>query len=452
MAKVLVIGGGGREHALGWKLAQSPHVSDVIYFPGNAGTSQEEKSSNVSISGYDNGFKIDKNNFWVIKDVIKSEGIDLTVVGPEQPLAEGLVDHLNSEGISRVFGPTMAGSQLEADKFFSDGLMEKLEISHANSIRCYSVRQARGALEVVSSKKGVVLKSRGLAGGKGVDVFGSKKAALNELERNPSKYGSDILVSERLSGEEFSVFGLSDGERVLPIEMSFQDHKRALDCDRGRDTGGMGAYGPAPVANAGVVRYVAENIMTSVVQKMRTMKMNGKSMEYNGFLYAGMMKTEEGLKVIEFNCRMGDPECQPAMMMLKSDLYEALSLTQEDKLDQVKLEYNQGSACCIVMASKGYPGNYKTGFPIIGISEADAISSMGGDSWVKVFHSGTKRRDTSTLTNGGRVLGVTGYSSDGLELARRLAYEGVGEIHCLDKSDAFHVRNDIGNRGLGKSL
>jgi len=279
---------------------------------------------------------------------------------------------------------------------------------------------------------GVVIKSRGLTAGKGVSVLDSKEQALGVIVGHTLAYGQEILIAERLFGEEFSVFGISEGERVIPIEISLQDHKPLLDGDQGPNTGGMGAYGPAPIANVGIVKYVAENVMTPVIQEMANI-----GCPYKGFLYAGMMMTDDGPKVIEFNVRFGDPECQPAMMMIKSDLYQTLSLSLEGKLDQIKFEFRPGAACCVVLASRGYPRQYPKGLPISGIEEM-----VPG---VKVFHAGTKSVDEKVLTNGGRVLGVTGYSADGIAQAQELAYQRVSQIHV---PGGFHYRRDIADKAL----
>ena len=311
--KVLIIGSGGREHALGWKLGQSDEVSEVIYAPGNAGT-QEEKGRNISVDGSK------KDNFPDLLDFVNSESVDMVVVGPETPLADGVVDYFNPRGYNRIFGPTQRASLLESDKFFSFDLMQEIRIPQADSVKCYSTDDAIRAINERTTERGIVIKARGLTGGKGVTVCNSREQALAEIRDHADKYGSEVLIAERLYGQEFSVFGISDGNRVSPLEISLQDHKLLLDGDKGPNTGGMGAYGPAPIASAEVVRRVTENVMTPLVQRMKE-----QGVEYRGFVYGGMIMTEQGPKVIEFNIRFGDPECQPAMMMLRSDLYKILS-------------------------------------------------------------------------------------------------------------------------------
>ncbi|MGV8171473.1 MAG: phosphoribosylamine--glycine ligase [Candidatus Woesearchaeota archaeon] len=428
MDKVLIIGSGGREHALGWKLGQSPEVSHVIYAPGNAGT-QEGKGRNINVDGSK------KENFNILKDFIYQEKIDMVIVGPEAPLAEGIVDYLNSRGFDRVFGPTKNASLLESDKFYSHNLMTDLYIPRADSRKCYSTAEAIKAIKAKSTKDGIVIKARGLTGGKGVTVCNSQRQALDEIINHAEKYGPEVLIAERLFGQEFSVFGISDGYNFAPLEISLQDHKSLLDGDKGSNTGGMGAYGPAPVASTEIIRYVSDDILTPIIREMKE-----RGNEYKGFLYGGFMMTRTGPKVIEFNIRFGDPECQPMMMMLKSDLYNVLSASFEGNLDKVKMEFNPGAACCVVLASKGYPESYKKGSVIIGLDEANMIHG------VKVFHAGTTSFGNQVLTNGGRVLGVTGYSPEGIADAQRLAYDAVSKIQSVP--EGFHYRTDIADKAL----
>ena len=431
--KILIIGSGGREHSLGWKIEQSEEVETVFYAPGNAGT-EDGKGRNVPLDG------TKKENFEAVYQFVSVDDIDMVVVGPEAPLAEGIADYLNDRRYSRVFGPQKSASVLESDKFFSFDLMKQVGIPQADSVKCYSTDEAIKAINERTTDRGIVIKARGLTGGKGVSVCDSREEALAEIMEHAGKYGSEVLIAERLYGQEFSVFGISDGNIVSPLEISLQDHKRLLDGDKGINTGGMGAYGPAPIAPAGLVREVADKIMTPIVQRM---KENGR--EYKGFLYGGMIITDQGPKVIEFNIRFGDPECQPAMMMLKSDLYPALALSLEGKLNQIKMEFYSGAACCVVLASKDYPDSksevYKKsqGLSIRGLEDANSI--MG----VKVFHAGTKLDKGNILTSGGRVLGVTGYSPKGIADAQRLAYEGVSKINV---PGGFHYRRDIGDKAL----
>ena len=427
MGKVLIIGSGGREHALGWKLAQSDKVTEVLYAPGNGGTA-EGKGRNVPLDG------AKPDNFSKVYDLIQEEGIVLTVVGPEQPLTHGLVDYLQSRGYNGVFGPTKAASQLESDKFYSYELMEGISIPQAVSVPCYTTAEAIAAINQHTTEQGIVIKARGLTAGKGVTVCDTKEQALEEITKHAALYGPEVLISERLFGQEFSVFGISDGNKVHPIELSFQDHKQLLEGDDGPMTGGMGAYGPAPIADRSAVQSVADTIMTPLVQRM---KANGN--EFKGFLYAGIMQTAAGPKVLEFNVRFGDPECQSAMVMLKNDLYVVLSSALEGKLDQVKMDFNPGAACCVVLASQGYPISYKKGFAISGVKEANNAEG------VTVFHAGTKIADSQLQTAGGRVLGVTGYSKHGIAVAQNLAYQGVAAISV---DGGFAYRKDIARKAL----
>lgn len=427
MKKVLVVGSGGREHALGWKLGQSDEISAVYYAPGNAGT-EEDKGRNIKIDG------TKKENFPSLFDLVDSEDIDMVIVGPEAPLADGVVDFFNLRGYDNIFGPTAGASLLETDKFFSFDLMNKLGIPQADSVKCYSTDEAIREINKRSTQDGIVIKARGLTGGKGVTVCDSREPALAEIRKHANKYGPEVLIAERLYGQEFSVFGVSDGNEVLPLEISLQDHKPLLDGDEGVNTGGMGAYGPASIAPAGLVGKIACDVMTPVVRKMRNY-----GHKYKGFLYAGMMMTEDGPKVIEFNIRFGDPECQPAMMLLKNDLYHIIASSLEGKLDQVKIEVYPGAACCVVLASKGYPDDYKKGLEISGLEDA------GKPNNVKVFHAGTKKENGQILTSGGRVLGVTSYSQNGIIDARNLAYEAVSKINI---PGGFHYRKDIADKAL----
>ncbi|MBI4440636.1 phosphoribosylamine--glycine ligase [Candidatus Woesearchaeota archaeon] len=414
---VLVIGSGGREHALGWRLAQSSAVSCVYYAPGNGGTA-EGKCRNVSLL-----------QFRDIAQFITAEHIGMTVVGPEAPLVNGLVDFLYQHGCKRVFGPTQKAAQLEADKFFSYGLMSRLSIPQAMAKMCYSLDEAFTVIRNHPTEQ-VVIKARGLTGGKGVVVCDSKAQALSEMVAHAATYGPEVLIAERLSGEEFSVFGISDGERVLPLKLSVQDHKRLLDGDTGPNTGGMGAYCPAPVAPSSMVQSIADSVMTPLVQQMKA-----DGIVYKGFLYAGMMLTAAGPKVLEFNVRFGDPECQAAMMMV-TNLAEVIASALDGHLQP--LDCRPGAACCVVLASSGYPGPFKKGLPITGIIETESV---------KVFHAGTRAEHGLLSTDGGRVLGVTAYSPQGIASARAQAYDAASSISI---PGGFHYRTDIASRALRK--
>ncbi len=439
MVNVMVIGSGGREHALGWSLAQDPNVEEVLYVPGNAGTAGEEKGRNIAIDG------LKEENFPDLFKIIQSENVYLTVVGPEGPLADGLVDYLNKNGDDRVFGPSKLASALETDKFFSYDIMNDVGIPQAQSIKCFNTEEAIKAIKQMTTDKGIVIKARGLTEGKGVTICDTMEQALKEIRGHAEKYGPEVLVAERLVGQEVSVFAPSDGNVVVPLEISVQDHKPLLDGDRGPNTGGMGAYCPAPIASVNMVKRVADTIMTPVVQEMKS-----RGMLYEGFMYAGMIMTEEGPKVLEFNIRMGDPEAQPAVMMLKDSLYKPLSYALGGNLNKVNIGFKLGASCCVVMASKGYPEDPKKGFEIGGLEEASELEG------VKVFHAGTGLDDRGRIiATGGRVLGVTAYSA-GLRGAQQLAYDAVNIIDkattALNNKPVFYYRRDIGAKAFQQNM
>ncbi len=429
MANVLIIGSGGREHALGWSMASSLDVQNVFYAPGNAGTAMEKKGHNIPLNVKS------PSDFAAIENLIHQEKIDLTVVGPEAPLTIGLVDYLNERGIGRVFGPTRFASRLESDKFFSYQIMQELGIPQAESVYCSDTNAGIAAIISRTPPEGIVLKARGLAAGKGVAVCDNVGEALREHKNLVETYGPEILICNRLFGEEFSVFGISDGEKVIPLEIAIQDHKRLLNNDQGPNTGGMGAYGPAPIAPPQVIQSVADTVMTPVIQRMKE-----RGTPFKGFLYAGMMMTKEGPKALEFNVRFGDPECQPAMMMLRKGLYQPLALALEGKLKPSDLKYHDGAACCVVMASSGYPAEYQTGKIITGISRAEELQD------VKVFHAGTKRVNGDLVTSGGRVLTVTAYDPENISGAQQRAYQAVQRINF----EGATYRTDIANRAIIK--
>ena len=325
-----------------------------------------------------------------------------------------------------VFGPTREMARIESDKFYSADLMNELGIPQAQYAKCFSASSIREAIRKFEEP---VLKYRWLKAGKGVRVYSSQEEAESDLESFVKEIGGEALVAERLYGQEFSVFGIADGKNLLPFEIAFQDHKPAYAGDRGPNTGGMGAYGPVPIVPKELVRTIAEDIMLPVVRRIN----------YRGFLYAGMILTEEGPKVIEFNARFGDPEAQSAMMLLENSLYNPIRLSLEGKVSEAPLTFNEGASCCVVLASKGYPGKYKKGLPISGIEEAEEISG------IKVFHAGTKLKHGIWFTDGGRILGVTSYSRAGIKEAQRLAYEAISKINI---PGGFHYRPDIGDKAL----
>ena len=362
----------------------------------------------------------------------------MVVVGPEQPLVDGLVDQFQEAGLGdRIFGPTAAGALIESDKFESYRVMRKLGIPQARSMRCFNPETARSEIEKMVTSQGIVLKARGLTGGKGVYVCDNAQEAFSALNELVKRYGPEVAVAERLFGQEFSVFALCDGQQALPIKMSVQDHKRLSDGDEGPNTGGMGAYCPALIADSDMVQHVTDKMMTPVV----------KELGYKGFLYAACIMTKEGPKILEYNCRFGDPEAQPAVMMLKDGLYQPMRYALEGRLDEIEMEFNPGAAVCVVMASDGYPESYQKGFRIGGLEEA------AQDPNVKIFHAGTGfDSDKNIVTSGGRVLGVTARGKD-VRGAQSIAYRTASTIQretskLNDGKMIFHYRVDIADKGV----
>ena len=396
MEKILIVGNGGRENALRWHLSQNDKVSEV-----------------VCISP--------KENFNNIEKLIRRKKIDLTIICSEEPLSQGIVDFLNLKGINGVFGPTRKMSLIESDKFYSYDLMDELNIPQACSLKCSTLHEI---FDAIGDFEQPVLKYRGLAGGKGVRVYSSQEEAENDLENFVKTFGKNILVAERLHGKEFSIFGIADGKNVAPFEVAFKDCKKLVDGDTGPNTGGMGAYGPVPFVSRELINKITDEIILPVVKKTN----------FKGFIYAGMMLCEDGIKVIEFNSRLGDPETQPMVMLLESNLYDSIKSSLEGNVEKSSVKFKKGAACCVVLASRGYPENYNVGFSISGISEAEKMEG------IKVFHAGTKFENNSWTTNGGRVLDITSYSSDGINPARKLAYEAVSKINI---PGGFHYRKDI---------
>lgn len=438
MAKALIIGSGGREHALGWSIAQDDEVEEVIYAPGNPGTAAEEKGRNINID-------VTKDTpFKELADIVEKENVDMIVVGPEQPLVDSIVNVFNALRYDGIFGPTADAAQIEADKFYSSKVMQVAGIPQAESILCMTADEVAEAINKMSTDKGIVIKARGLTGGKGVYVCDSKEEALAKFPEHIRTFKSEeVQICERLFGQEFSVFGISDGERVVPLEMSVQDHKPLLDGDKGPNTGGMGAYGPAPVADAEMVRKVADTMMTPLVQQMKK-----EEKEFKGFLYAAVIMTEQGPKILEYNCRFGDPECQPSVMMLKNGLYKPIKAALEEKLDEVEFEFKPGAACCVVMASNGYPASYDKGLLIGGLEEVAEMPD------VKVFHAGTGLDDQGRIiTAGGRVLGVTALRKT-IGAAQDAAYDAVAIIDKattnLNNKIVFFNRKDIADKAINR--
>ena len=417
MVNVLVVGSGGREHSLEWKLSKSPKVEKVFVAPGNGGT-----KNNVPISVD----KIDELAEFAQKNNC------FTVVGPESPLALGIVDKFNEKNL-KIFGPTKQAAQLESSKIWAKDFMKRNDIPTAK----YEIfGDAKKAEEYVNSiGNEVVIKADGLAAGKGVIVCNSKEEAISAIEtilvkKTFGDAGNRIVIEERIDGVEASFITLSDGNSVIPMATS-QDHKRIYDCDKGPNTGGMGAYSPTPVIDEHLSQKIQKNIINKTLEGMKK-----EGISFKGFLYAGIMIKNDEPYVLEFNVRMGDPECQPIMMRMNSDLYEYLYASSERTLSKLPpISWTSESAVCVILASKGYPEAYPKNEEITGL---DLTKDR-----VFVFHAGTKKEDGKILTNGGRVLGVTALG-DSLENAITNAYSAVNNISWPNK----YCRKDIGKKGL----
>ena len=427
--KVLVVGKGGREHALVWKLAQSPRVTRVFCAPGNAGTAAA--GANVPIEATDTD---------ALVRFARSEAIGLTVVGPEEPLARGLVDAFQKERL-RVFGPTREAAQLEASKAFAKHLMRGADVPTAEFRVFDHPDPARHYIE--TREYPVVVKADGLAAGKGVIVCATTEEALAAIDRIMVREefgrtaGRQVVIEKKLDGEELSILAIVSGRTIVPLQPT-QDHKAALDNDQGPNTGGMGAYCPAPIGTPELMANIEETVLVPTVHALK----RGRR-PFRGVLYAGLMLTNQGPRVLEYNCRFGDPETQPLLLRLRTDLLDLLEAAVDDRLDEFpesRLDWDPRPAVCVVMASGGYPGNYAKGKVISGLDETARLPD------VKVFHAGTRAEKDFTLTDGGRVLNVTALG-DTLADARRRAYEAVARIHF----QGAHYRRDIADRALRRT-
>ncbi len=422
--KVLVIGSGGREHALVWKLAQSPRVDKIYCAPGNAGISRQAECVPIMAT-----------ELVKLADFAEQQGVGLTVVGPEVPLTMSIVDLFQSRGL-RVFGPSGRAAALEGSKVFTKDLLKKYGIPSA-AYEVFSDREQ--ALDYVRmAAVPLVIKADGLAAGKGVIVAqttGEAEAAVELImgEQAFGAAGSRLVVEEFLVGEEASFLAFTDGKTVLPLPSS-QDHKAAYDGDRGPNTGGMGAYSPAPVVTPELHEMVMEEVMYKTVRALAA-----EGCPYQGILYAGLMIDQSRVKVLEFNCRFGDPECQPLLMRLRSDLVEVMEAVIDGRLDEIELDIDPRPTVCVVMASGGYPGAYEKGLAISGLEEAAKVAD------VVVFHAGTAKRDGEIVNTGGRVLGVTAIGAN-LNTAIASAYRATGLINW---PDCFY-RKDIGQKALNR--
>jgi phosphoribosylamine--glycine ligase len=420
--KVLVLGSGGREHALVWKLRQSPRVSKVYCAPGNGGIGDDAECLPVDIK-----------SVTAIVKLAEQLKPDLIVVGPELPLMLGVVDELIAHGF-RVFGPTREASQLESSKSFAKEFMQRHRIPTAHYAICNSPAEIQEALPHFHTP--IVVKADGLAAGKGVVICNTKEEVIEVSAEMLSgkmlgEAGSRIVLEECLKGEEISFLVLSDGENVAPLAAA-QDHKRIGDGDTGPNTGGMGAYSTDTLLDDQMQHWLLHHVAQPVVAGMKA-----EGAEYKGVLYCGLMMTARGPMVLEFNCRFGDPETQPILMRLDSDLVDAMEAAIDGKLNEQELDWSPDAAACVVMASGGYPGTYENGKAIHGLEQAAKLEG------VKVFHAGTSKRDGAYYTAGGRVLGVTARGGD-LKSAVARAYAAVGKISF----DGVHYRKDIAARAL----
>ena len=422
--KVLLIGSGGREHALAWKISQSPLVDRVFCAPGNPGTAELAENIDLGVGDIAELVKF-----------AKSESIELTVVGPEAPLAEGIVDAFKAEKLT-IFGPTGAAAQIEADKAFCKKMLRAGSVPTAEGRVFEDLSAAKNYIS--SRDEALVVKASGLAAGKGVFLCANPQEALDAVEKVMGEKifgqaGETVVVEEMLKGQEASILALVDGTNIYVLESS-QDHKAVGDGDTGPNTGGMGAYSPAPIVTEQVMDQVVSDILVPSVDAM-----NRSGTPYRGLLYAGIMITPGGPKLLEYNVRFGDPETQPLMVRLKSDLVEALLAVCHGKLDKVSLDWDPRPCVCVVMASGGYPGAYEKGKVIEGVAEANKLKD------VVVFHAGTAMKDGQLVTAGGRVLGVTALGKD-IAAAKARAYEAVSKISF----EGAYYRKDISDKALSK--
>jgi len=420
--KILVVGSGGREHALIWKIARSPLVEKIYAAPGNAGIARQAQCVDIT-----------PDNLEGLADFAARERVDLTVVGPEAPLCRGIVD-LFRERKLRIFGPSKSAAELEGSKIFCKELLRRNGIPTAGFRVFSEASQVRAFLKTAPFP--LVVKADGLAAGKGAVVCANLSEAEGAIEQMMVKRafgeaGARVLIEEFLSGVEASVIAFVDG-RTIAIMETVQDHKRVYDGDRGPNTGGMGAYSPAPVAAEREAERVEREILVPVVHAL-----NKEQRRFEGILYAGIMYTKSGPKVIEFNVRHGDPECQALVVRLKSDLVPILNAVIDGKLEEAAIEWDPRPAVCLVVASGGYPGRYEVGYEISGLAEAEAMPDT------VVFHAGTMAKEGKVVTSGGRVLGVTALGAD-LRAAQQAAYAAARKINFT----GMHYRTDIASKML----
>ncbi len=420
--RVLVVGGGGREHALVWKLRQSPKVQEIFCAPGNVGIAQMATCVNIQAEDVPG-----------LVTFAQQEQIDLTVVGPEIPLTNGIVDIFQQQGL-KIFGPSRAAAEIEGSKALAKDIMAKYNIPSARYATFDTAKEARAYVKQYGAP--CVIKADGLAAGKGVIVAMDEETALAAVdfimaERAFGQAGDRVVIEEFLEGEEVSVLAFVDGETIVPL-VSSQDHKRVGDQDTGPNTGGMGAYAPAPVYTPELAKVVERDILYPTVKALAA-----EGRPYRGVLYAGLMVTPTGPKVLEFNARFGDPETQPVLSLLETDLVDIIEAILQGRLAEQSVQWQDGAAVCVVMAAAGYPGSYAKGQEITGLTEVP--------EGVVVFHAGTTSRDGQVVTAGGRVLGVTTTGKDIQEAIQRV-YQGVEAIHFA----GAHYRKDIGQKAVNR--
>lgn len=422
--KVLVVGSGGREHALVWKIAQSPMVKKVYCVPGNPGISEVAECVDI-----------DAENIEGLYNFALKKKIDLTVVGPEDVLVAGIVDRFK-DGHLNIFGPNKRASVIEGSKVYAKTIMKKYGIPTADFKVFDDLKHAKKYISTCDFP--LVIKADGLAKGKGVFVCKTLEEADRHIddimkEKIFGYAGERIVIEEFLSGEEVSILAITDGKTIVPLS-SVQDHKAVYEGDKGPNTGGMGAYSPVPFVTDDLQSSIEENILVPIVHALKK-----ENRPYKGVIYAGLMITNAGPKVLEFNARFGDPETQVLLMRMKSDLMPLLLSTVKNNIEEVEIEWHDGVSVCVIMASKGYPDKYEKGLPVFGL---EAVKSVNN---VQVFHAGTAIKDGKVVTNGGRVLGVTILERD-LEKAQKNVYEAIKKLSF----DGAHYRKDIGTKAINK--
>jgi len=420
--KVLVVGSGGREHALIWKLSQSSEVDALFCAPGNGGIGEQAELVDIGAEDVES-----------LAEFAETKDIDLTIVGPEAALAKGIVDVFEKRGL-RIFGPNKAAARLESSKVFAKNLMKKHQVPTAQFAVFDEPQAARAYVRQLGAP--IVIKADGLCGGKGTIVANTLSEALGAIDllmedRIFKQAGERIVVEERLLGEEVSIIVVTDGTTAIPMVAS-QDHKRLLDGDKGPNTGGMGAYAPAPMANETLVKHIMQQVISPTLKGL-----GSEGIALKGVLYAGLMLVDRQLYVLEFNARFGDPEAQAMLVRLETDLLPLLQATSDGTLDRIPITWRRDAAVCVVMAAQGYPERYTRGRPIVGMEHASQLPG------VVVFHAGTARRAGQLVTDGGRVLGVTALGKD-IRHAIERAYQAVSTITW----DGVHYRKDIGHQAL----